>query len=314
MTHLDTFDPKPGHGNQGTTRVIPTNVDGIRISEYLPSLAAHADKMAIVNSLTSTAGAHQPANYLMHTSYEERATIRHPGVGAWLLKFNGRINPNLPGSVFIGSDSRNNGGGGFFEPEYEPLAINDPAGGLKNSKVRGMNPETFEHRLELANRFDAEFQQHYDLRQVRAYKQMYDEAVRIMASRDLAAFDLSKESEGTREAYGDDPFGQGCLLARRLIEHDVRAVEVSFGGWDMHNNVFVAATRALRGFGQSRRRSPQRPGSPRQTRRNPCGPHHGVWPDPRINQNAGRDHYPQGVQLRSHGRRRQGRHGLWQDQ
>jgi hypothetical protein len=241
MSHLDTFDPKPGHENQGATRVIPTNVDGIRISEYLPSLARHADKMAIVNSLTSTAGAHQPANYLMHTSYEERATIRHPGIGAWKLKLHGRLNPNLPGSVFIGNDSRNNGGGGFFEPEYEPLAISDPLGGLKNSRVRGMDQETFSHRLELANRFDAEFQRSYDLRPVRAYKQMYDEAVRIMASRDLAAFDLSKESESTRDLYGDDPFGQGCLLARRLIEHDVRAVEVSYGGWDMHNNVFVAA-------------------------------------------------------------------------
>jgi uncharacterized protein (DUF1501 family) len=70
---------------------------------------------------------------------------------------------------------------------------------------------------------------------------MYDEAVRIMGSRDLAAFDLSKESETTREQYGKDAFGQGCLLARRLIEHDVRAVEVSYGGWDMHNNVFVTA-------------------------------------------------------------------------
>jgi len=292
MTHLDTFDPKPGHENQGTTRVIPTNVDGIRISEYLPSLAAHADKMAIVNSLTSTAGAHQPANYLMHTSYEERATIRHPGVGAWMLKLNGRLNPNLPGSVFIGSDSRNNGGGGFFEPEYEPLAINDPVGGLKNSKVRGMNPETFEHRLELANRFDAEFQQHYDLRQVRAYSQMYDEAIRIMASRDLAAFDLTKESEATRELYGDDPFGQGCLLARRLIEHDVRAVEVSYGGWDMHNNVFVSAPercavldKALAALlGDLERRGKLEETLVVLTTE--------FGRTPRINQNAGRDHYP----------------------
>jgi hypothetical protein len=241
MTHLDTFDPKPGHENQGTTRTIKTNVDGIRVSEYLPSLARHADKMAIVNSLTSTSGAHQQGNYLMHTSYEERATIRHPGIGAWLLKFHGRLNPNLPGSVFIGNDSRNNGGGGFFEPEFEPLAISDPNGGLKNSKVRGMRPEEFSHRLELANRFDAEFKQQYDLRQVRAYTQMYDEAVRIMGSRDLAAFDLSKESDATREQYGKDAFGQGCLLARRLIEHDVRAVEVTLGGWDMHNNIFVSA-------------------------------------------------------------------------
>ncbi|MCB1092391.1 MAG: DUF1501 domain-containing protein, partial [Verrucomicrobiae bacterium] len=118
MTHLDTFDPKPGHENQGQTKAINTNVDGIQISEYFPGLANHADKLAIVRSLTSTAGAHQQANYLMHTSYEQRATIRHPGMGAWLQKYKGRLNPNLPGTVFVGGDSRINGGGGFFEPEF----------------------------------------------------------------------------------------------------------------------------------------------------------------------------------------------------
>ena len=292
MTHLDTFDLKQGHENQGPTRAINTNVDGIRISEYLPSLANHADKLAIVNSLSSTAGAHEQANYLMHTSYEKRATIRHPGIGAWLLKFNGRLNPNLPGSVFVGGNSRINGGGGFFEPEYEPLAINDPTSGLKNSKIRGMNEETFHHRLDLAKKFDAEFHTRYDVKEVRAYKQMYDDAVRIMSSRDLAAFDLSEESDATREMYGEDAFGQGCLLARRLIEHDVRAVEVSYGGWDMHNSVFVNAPErcAVLDQGMSALLNDlDRRGKLEDTLvvlTTEFGR------TPRINQNAGRDHYP----------------------
>ena len=126
MTHLDTFDTKPGHENQGETKTIDTNVDDIKISSLLPSLAAQADKLAIIRSLTSTAGAHDQGNYLMHTSYDQGATIRHPGIGAWSLKFKGRLNPNLPGSVFIGGDSRINGGGGFFEPQYDPLTISDP--------------------------------------------------------------------------------------------------------------------------------------------------------------------------------------------
>lgn len=292
MTHLDTFDLKPGHENQGPTKAIKTNVDGIRISEYLPSLANHADKLAIVNSLTSTSGAHEEGNYLMHTSYEKRATIRHPGIGAWSLKFNGRLNPNLPGSVFIGGDSRINGGGGFFEPEYEPLAINDPNSGLKNSKIRGMDEETFHHRLDLAQKFDAEFRQRYDVKEVRAYKQMYDDAVRIMSSRDLAAFDLSKESDATREKYGDDSFGQGCLLARRLIEHDVRAVEVSYGGWDMHNSVFINAPERCAVLDQAMAAlldDLDRRGKLEETvvvLTTEFGR------TPRINQNAGRDHYP----------------------
>jgi len=292
MTHIDTFDTKPGHANQGQTKTIDTNVDGIRLSEHLPSLAGHADKLAIVRSLTSTAGAHAQGNYLMHTSYEQRATIRHPGIGAWALKFKGKRNDNLPGSVFVGGDSRINGGGGFFEPEFEPLAINDPNAGLRNSRLREMNEETFDHRLELAGKFDAEFHERYDLKAVRAYTQMYDDAVRIMRSEDLQAFDLKQENEATRERYGDNSFGQGCLLARRLVEHDVRAVEVSYGGWDMHNNVFVSlpercsvldqAMGALLADLESRGKL----GDTVVVLTTEFGR------TPRINQNAGRDHYP----------------------
>ena len=87
-----------------------------------------------------------------------------------------------------------------------------------------MKKEDFDQRLVLASEFDADFHARYNVKQVRAYTQMYDDAVRIMQSRDLAAFDLSSEDKITRERYGDNAFGQGCLLARRLIEHDVRAV------------------------------------------------------------------------------------------
>ncbi len=293
MTHLDTFDTKPGHENQGETETIPTKVDGIAISGYLPRLAGQADKLAIVRSLTSTAGAHDQGNYLMHTSYERRATIRHPGIGAWALKFKGRLNPNLPGSVYIGGDSRINGGGGFFEPEFEPLAINDPKSGLKNSKLRNVGQETFDKRLALAREFDAEFHQRYDVKQVRAYTQMYDDAVRIMRSKDLRAFDLGEEDKLVRERYGDNPFGQGCLLARRLVENGVRAVEVGYGGWDMHNNVFVAAPercgvldRAMSALLDDLDRAGKL-GETLVVLTTEFGR------TPRINQNAGRDHYPQ---------------------
>ena len=292
MTHLDTFDTKPGHENQGQTKTIDTNVDGLRISEYFPSLANHADKLAIIRSMTSTAGAHQQANYLMHTSYETRATIRHPGIGAWALKFNGRLNPNLPGSVFVGGDSRINGGGGFFEPEYEPLTINDPKSGLKNSKRRGVSEEMFNHRLDLAKKFDAEFHQTYNVKQVRAYSQMYDDAVRIMTSKDLEAFDLSKEDEATRERYGDDAFGQGCLLARRLIEHDVRAVEVSFGGWDMHNNVFISAPEKCAILDKAYAALLDDLDKRGKLEDTVVVLTTEFGRTPRINQNAGRDHYP----------------------
>ena len=127
------------------------------------------------------------------------------------------MNPNLPGTVYIGGNSRINGGAGFFEPEYEPLSINDPKSGLKNSKLRGMDQEEFDHRLSLTRQFDNEFHQKYDVKKVRAYTQMYDDAVRVMQSRDLSVFNLANEETETRDRYGDSSFGQGCLLALSLI-------------------------------------------------------------------------------------------------
>jgi uncharacterized protein (DUF1501 family) len=155
-----------------------------------------------------------------------------------------------------------------------------------------MTQETFDHRLDLARKFDSEFHEQYNVKAVRAYTQMYDDAVRIMTSRDLEAFDLSKEDEMTRERYGTDAFGQGCLLARRLIENDVRAVEVSYGGWDMHNSIFVNAPDRCAVMDQAfsallddldRRGKLEDTVVVLTTE---------FGRTPRINQNAGRDHYP----------------------
>lgn len=239
MSHIDTFDLKTGHENQGSTRPINTNVDGIRVTSHLPNLAKHADKLCVVNSLTSTAGDHEKGNYFMHTSYDQRATIRHPGLGAWGQKMRGKLNPTMPGSVFIGRESRFHGGGGFFEPEFEPLAISDPKSGLKYARS-SIDDERFQRRLNLANDLDTEFLARYHSKPIRAYGDMYADAARLMESPDLAAFSINKEDKNTRARYGEDPFGQGCLLARRLIESDVRTVEVSFTGWDTHANNFTS--------------------------------------------------------------------------
>ena len=96
MSHIDTFDLKTGHENQGSTTPINTNADGIRVSSHLPGLAKQADKLCIVNSLTSTAGDHEKGNYFMHTSYQQRATIRHPGLGRGITSSKANLTPRSP--------------------------------------------------------------------------------------------------------------------------------------------------------------------------------------------------------------------------
>jgi len=292
MTHIDTFDPKPDHENGGPTQAIGTNVSGIQYGEHLPTLASHADKMAVVRSMSSTQGAHQQGNYFMHSSYTMRGTIKHPGLGSWLCKMDGRYNPDLPGAVRIGGGSSGSGAG-WMESKYAPLVLGRAGDGLKNAvRPEGLSEKEFTDRLKLSNDFEADFHGKYDHKDVRAFGSMYDDAIRVMASKDLTAFDLEKEPEVMRDAYGRNNFGQGCLLARRLIEHDVRFVEVTLGGWDNHSNIF-------NGIGGRAGQLDQAMGTLFTDLEQ-----RGLLQEtmvvlttefgrtPRINQNAGRDHYP----------------------
>jgi uncharacterized protein (DUF1501 family) len=160
-------------------------------------------------------------------------------MGAWLQKFQDRGNPTLPGSVMIGNDSRHPGAG-FFESRFAPLMINDPESGINNVKTnQWFTEERFHSRLNTAKQLDRQFAETYNVKNVRAYADMYDDALKMMKSEELKAFDLSAESDALRGKYGNDRFGQGCLLARRLVDHGVRFVEVSFGSWDTHNANFT---------------------------------------------------------------------------
>jgi len=240
MSHLDTFDPKPDNAEvMGTTKTINTSVAGIRLSENIPLLARQADKLAILRGMNSNQGAHEQGDYFQHTSYTQRSSIKHPSMGAWLEKFQGRGNPTLPGSVMIGNDSRHPGAG-YFEAKFAPLMINDPESGISNVRPNSwFTEDRMLDRLQAAKALDKPFAETYNVKNVRAYSDMYDDAIKMMKSEELKAFDLDAEPAKLRDKYGRDRFGQGCLLARRLVEHGVRFVEVSFGSWDTHNANFT---------------------------------------------------------------------------
>lgn len=238
MSQLDTFDPKPGTASHGPLDILKTNAAGVQFTEYLPRLAKQADKLAIIRSMTSNQGAHEQGTYFMRTSYEMRGTIKHPGLGAWLNKVSGKTNTTLPGNVRIGGGTYP-GGKGFFDTSAAPVFINQPEDGLKDSqRHHSISEERLKERLELAQWMDLGFHKQVQSAHASSYQNLYNEAVALMQSSDLAAFDIRKESEEILERYGDHSFGKGCLLARRLVEHDVRCVEVNLGGWDTHFNNF----------------------------------------------------------------------------
>ena len=96
MSHIDTFDLKPKWKDQGPVEGIQTNVTGLRIAAYFPNLSKHMDKL-IIRSMNSHQGAHEQGRYFLHTSYEPRGTIQHPGLGAWLNHLSGATHSTLPG-------------------------------------------------------------------------------------------------------------------------------------------------------------------------------------------------------------------------
>ena len=292
QSHMDTWDPKEGVETAGPTKPIKTSADGVRISEYLPLTAKQMHHAAVINSVSSTQGAHEQGNYIMHTSYAMRGTIRHPAMGAWLNVFQGGGNSTLPNYVFVGNDSRHPGAG-FFPAVHSPLYVNNPDNGLKNIKRQpGLSEEKFQARMKLADELDADFRSTFQHRNVKAYSDMYDHAMTMMKSEDLKAFDLSSEPAEIRAAYGKEPFGQGCLLARRLVERGVRFVEVSLGGWDTHQANFVRVPELCDTLDKALATLLQDLSSRGLLEETMVVVTSEFGRTPTINQNVGRDHYP----------------------
>ena len=293
MTHIDTWDPKDGP-TKGPTDPIKANAGSgnlDRLGGTMEKMAKVANKISIIRSMSSKTGVHDQGTYVMKTGYEPRGTIVHPCIGAWASHFLGRIKgPTLPDSVVVNSGNAFPGAG-FFPTTMSPIPISNPETGLQNIKPTA-SEDQFKKRLSLTDEFDTSFRKKFQSDEVKSYSEFYDETVKLMKSEDLKAFDLSQESPATREKYGRSNFGQGALLARRLVQAGVRFVEVQYGGWDMHNtidaalgnvgatmdNVFATLIEDLQSNGLL------------ESTMIVMGSEFGRTPD--INENDGRDHYP----------------------
>ncbi|GAA5127894.1 DUF1501 domain-containing protein [Luteolibacter yonseiensis] len=251
MSHVDTFDPKKKKEIMGKTESIATKADGIQLGHYLKKTAEVTDKLCVINSMNSTQGAHEQGAYIMHTSYDMRGTIQHPSLGSWVVRLGGRIHPELPGYVAVNSSPEVTGGG-FFGAKFAAAPIGSPDQGLQDSTRAGaVTPEDFERRLTLADRMNRQFHGRFPNADVKAYEELYREAIALMNSKDLKAFDLRQEPEATRKLYGEGSFAQGCLLARRLVQNGVRFIEVQLGGWDTHYDNFTGVEGRCKQFDQA---------------------------------------------------------------
>ena len=241
MSHLDTWDVKPGNDKvMGDTKIIDTSVTGIKLSENLPKTAKQMHHMVLMNGMSTTQGAHEQGQYLMERSYTMRGTIVHPAIGSWVTRLAGKRNNNIPSFVSVSGDPALVNGG-FMGAKYAGVPIGDPNSGLQDSIMPGsISEDDFNKRLKLADSLNKQFHTVVNSPAIRDHEGLYTDALRIMRCEDLKAFDLGKEPTEVKDAYGPSRFAQGCLLARRLVEHGVRFIQVTHGGWDTHYDNFTA--------------------------------------------------------------------------
>jgi len=264
-SQTDTFDMKPGHANGGEFEEIATSVPGLRFSEHLPRLATHAEHLAIVRSLSTKEGDHERGTQLVRTGFAANGPVAYPALGASLGKALGEESAELPNYVSIApieAISPAAFGPGFLGPSYAPLkvapsrefdAAADPDGfaelGVSDLTGPGtMRAARAEARLGLWTSLEEGFLAKHRAPASEAHATVYRRATRMMQSEAAQAFELSDEPDAVRGAYGRGTFGQGCLMARRLIERGVPMVEVALSGggplgWDTHQNNFATVRR-----------------------------------------------------------------------
>ncbi len=239
-SHTDMFDLKPEASSEyrGEFNPIETNVAGIRISEHLPTLAQHADKYALLRSVTSPEGSHERATQYLNTGYKPLPSMEYPSYGAIVAKEKGQakgvpsyvtlLNPvDAHGPGYLGGEFAPFDGGDPSRPGYDVRDLKPPIGipldrvDRRRTILRDMD-DAF-RRLDKSSAKIASMETYFQ----QAYDMVYSPAAR-------EAFDLGREPVAVRDAYGQTNVGQSALLARRLVEAGVRFVTITSGGWDTH--------------------------------------------------------------------------------
>jgi hypothetical protein len=248
-SHLDTFDIKPEAPSniRGEFRPINTSVAGIQISEHFPKVAQLMRHAAVLRGMSTIESDHQLATYHLHTGYQKRAGgMAFPSLGALVSQAAGSRELPLPNFVCIGAGPRHATRSGFLGSGHQPLDVTNPDRGTDFLEPLTSQSE-FQRQYEMLRRFNSFFEQSHRADAARAHASALDRAVRLMNAQQKRAFDLTHEPDKVRDRYGRGAFGQGCLMARRLVEAGVRFVEVMMGdgvGWDTHRDNFPR-TRAL---------------------------------------------------------------------
>lgn len=252
-SHFESFDPKPEAPVEirGEFSAIDTKIPGVRFSQYLPRLASIADKFAVVRSVRHDQGNHGAGNHYMMTGAPPRIPVGcgafvsfHPSLGS-VAAYELGAPQGLPAYFSMPSMSRS-GGPNFLGAKYAPFIVSDNPQN-PNFRVRDVNlpqglaDDRFLKRRELRSQVDrlARIADNAAGDPVLAVDDYYRQGYSLVTSPEAQrAFEIQKEPDNVRDAYGRNPFGQRALLARRLVEAGVPFITLYEGGWDHHADIF----------------------------------------------------------------------------
>lgn len=239
---IDLWDLKPGNQNGGPFRKIDTKVAGMQISEHLPGLAAQAADFSLIRSMSTREGDHSRARFVSMTGYTPQGAIKFPAFGS-LVAHEFNVENDIPSYVHIGGRPAITGGG-FLGPQFAPFVVGGRSrrrgpdnADLKVADLAPVSPGQQVERLQLQSELGSLSTMPTSV-VTDALNSARDRALRLMNPQAASVFNLEEEQASVREAYGPGSFGQGCLMARRLVERGVSFVEVSLNGWDTHSNNF----------------------------------------------------------------------------
>ncbi|MFO0804857.1 MAG: DUF1501 domain-containing protein [Gemmataceae bacterium] len=251
---IDLWDRKLDHENGGPFKEIATKAPGLKIGEHLPKIAAFGDRLAVLRGMSTKEGDHGRGTYLMRTGVMPSAAgIQYPSIGALLSKELGDASSELPNFISVAPQrffSQDAYGPGFLGPQHAALVVGDNQfnNNIPNvdqvlkvqdlAKAKDVDSATAAARIDMLRDMQEEFAATRPGGISKSHSAAYDRAIRLMQSESGKVFDLTEEKDPVRDKYGRNLFGQGCLLARRLVEKGVPFVEVTLGNWDTHGNNF----------------------------------------------------------------------------
>jgi uncharacterized protein (DUF1501 family) len=230
---MDIWDLKPGANTGGPFRPISTAGD-VQICEHMPLTANVMDKLSIVRSMSTREADHMRGRYYMHTGYVPNPNIEHPSYGAVLAHelYDQRPDLQIPPFISVGGGSV---GPGFLGMAWAPFTVNS------NGQIRNLDmkvDERLTNRMRTLAMIEKGFISQNRGAAAEDHSKVLQKTLNLLTSPQMEAFKVNKEPKEIQDMYGNDGFAKGCLMARRLVEAGVPFVEVDFGGWDNHANIF----------------------------------------------------------------------------